>query len=205
LSNEQNSTYVFCQFADDFTSPANLNQVQTLLEKYKSCLATRKLDEAKKTSEGINSVITNGMNTTGMELLSFAQDQLKNGRCEESIPVFFAAASMFHKEGDLMRMSCCLGAKGIQGANTKIIKCDATMKDVVKRHVIPLMHDVRNLMLQVTTASEKDKSWWMGQVLEYIAYSAQLVDDHEAAKRAREEFKASCWGTKKRNTGLFGM
>jgi len=63
------------------------------------------------------------------------------------------------------------------------------MKEVVKRHVIPLMHDVKNQMLEMTSVSEKDKCEGMSSVLEYIARSEELVDDDEAAKEAREESK----------------
>jgi len=168
-------------------------QVPGLLQEYKGCLATRKFDEAKKINKEVNYFITNEINTTGDELLYFAVDLLHNAhRFEESIPVYFAAASMFKKNGDLMRMSRCVGGTvdglpGMHEANEGMIARDVTMKDVVKRHVISLMRDIKNQMLEVTSVSEGDKCRCMSWVLEYIAMSEELVDDDVAAHEAWEE------------------
>jgi len=173
-------------------------QVPGLLQEYKGCLATRKFDEAEKINKEINYFITNEINTTGDELMDFADDLLNEaGRFEESIPVYFAAASLFKKEGDLKWMRHCVDGDdvvcwgGMHGANQGMITRDVTMKDVVKRHVIPLMHDIKNQMLEMTSVSEKVKCWEMSRVLEFIAesetWSVKLVDDDVAAKEAREE------------------
>jgi len=96
---------VSCNFSETSSSLQELNQVPSLLQEYKSCLATRKFDEAKKINKEINYLITNEINTTGWELWSFADNLLLKADCiEESIPVYFAAASLLKKEGDLMRM-----------------------------------------------------------------------------------------------------
>jgi len=68
-----------------------------------------------------------------------------------------------------------------------MIERDVTMKEVVKRHVIPLMHDVKNQMLEMTSLSDKVKCFYMSLVLESIALSEELVDDDVAAMEAREE------------------
>jgi len=177
-------------------------QVLGLLQEYKGCLATRKFDEAETINKEINYFITNEINTTGWELRRFADDLLNNAdRFEESIPVYFAAASLYKKEGDLVGMRLCVGDccfvggwrgnvggwRGIREANMGMIKRDITMKDVVKRHVIPLMHDIKNQMLEMTSESEKDKCWLMRRVLEYIAESQKLVDDDVASKETKEE------------------
>ena len=166
-------------------------QVQGLLQEYKGCLATRKFDEAEKINKEINDFITNEINTRGEELMSFADDLLNKADCfEETIPVYFAAASLFKKEASLMLMSLCVGDewwKGIHGANMRMIERDIMMMDVVKRHVIPLMHDIKNQMLELTSASEKVKCWCMSQVLGYIVWSEKLVGDDVAAKEAWEE------------------
>jgi len=75
----------------------------------------------------------------------------------------------------------------MNGANERMIIRDVTMKDVVKRHVIPLMHDIKNQMLEMTSVSEEDKCRFMSEVLRYIARSEELVDDDVAANKAREE------------------
>ena len=109
---------------------------------------------------------------------------------EESIPVFFAAASLFKKEGDLMGMGRCVVGfvwGGMRVANKRMIEHDVTMKEVVKRHVIPLMHDVKNQMLEMTSVSDKDKCDCMSLVLEYIARSEELVGDDVAANKTWEE------------------
>ena len=72
-------------------------------------------------------------------------------------------------------------------ANRRMIARDVTMKEVVKRHVIPLMHDVKNQMLEMTSVSDKVKFEYMSRVLGYIALSEELVDDDVAAMEAREE------------------
>jgi len=163
-------------------------QVPGLLQEYKGCLATRKFDEAEKINKEINDFITNEINTTGRELKDFAEDLVvKADRFEESIPVYFTAASLY-KEGNLERrmegMRRCVGGGwwwgGIHGANRRMIARDVTMKDVVKRHVIPLMHDIKNQMLGVTSVSEKVKCGLMSRVLEYIAESEKLVRDDES-------------------------
>ena len=69
-------------------------------------------------------------------------------------------------------------------ANKWMIERDVTMKEVVKRHVIPLMHDVKNQMLEMTSVSDKDKCEYMSRVLESIAMSEELVDDDVAAMEA---------------------
>ena len=112
--------------------------------------------------------------------MRFANDLLnKADRFEESVPVWFAAASLFKKKGDLWMMSYCVGGgdvlrrrrylqampwcvsdggwRGMHEANKRMIERDVTMKDVVKRHVIPLMHDIKNQMLEVTSVSEEVK------------------------------------------------
>ena len=173
-------------------------QVPGLLQEYKGCLATRKFDEAEKINKEINDFITNEINTTGGELWYFAVDLVDNAhRFEESIPVYFAAASMFKKNGDLMRMSYCVGGTvdgwpGMHEANERMIARDVTMKDVVKRHVIPLMHDIKNQMLEVTSVSEKVKCMCMKWVLGYIARSEELAGGDVAAKEAGEESRV--WG-----------
>jgi len=166
-------------------------QVPGLLQEYKGCLATRKFDEAEKINKEINYFITNEINTTGLELWRFAHDLLRKAyRCEESVPVYFAAASLFKKEGDLEMMRYCVEGvglwKGMHGANMGMIARDVTMKDVVKRHVIPLMRDIKNQMLEMTSVSE-DKCRFMSEVLRCIAESEELVDDDVAAMVAREE------------------
>jgi len=183
----------FCHFAADSTPPGKLCEIPSLLQEYKNFLATRKFDEAEKTNKVIHSLITNEISTTGDELRRFATELLNAGRYEESIPVYFAAAFLYTKE-DLWGMRYCVGvgwdghgSAGILGASLKMIGRDVAMKEVVKCHVIPLMHDVKNQMLEMTSVSEKDKSWWMSQVLERIARSAKLVDDDEAAKEALKE------------------
>ena len=179
-------------------------QVPALLHEYKGCLATRKFDEAEKINKEINDFITNEINTTGRKLKRFAHDRLfKADRFEESIPLFFAAASLHKKERMLQWMSECVGVRcevwwgGMHKVNKKMIARDVTMKDVVKRHVIPLMHDIKNQMLEVTSASEEYKcehrvknisaSTW---VFGYIAESEELVGDHVAAHEAWEESRA---------------
>jgi len=134
-----------------------------------------------------------------MMLFRFACRLLWEADCfEVSIPVYFAAASLLKKERDmwplLLKMSYCVGFKPISGrpkgmywASKWLIRRDATMKEVVKRHVIPLMHDVKNQMLEVTSVSEEDKCRWMNQVLGKIAKSEELVDDDEAAEEAWKE------------------
>ena len=189
---------VSCDFSETSSSLQALNQVPGLLQEYKSCLATRKFDKAKKINKEINYLITNEINTTGRELRRFADDLLNKDDCfEESIPVYFAAASLFKKEGDLMRMCSCVlvmrwcvgyaGWDGMHGANRRMIERDVTMKEVVKRHVIPFMHDVKSQMLEMTSVSDKDKCECMSWVLEDIAESEELVDDDVAAMEAREE------------------
>ena len=69
----------------------------------------------------------------------------------------------------------------------RMIERDVTMKDVVKRHVIPLMRDIKNQMLEVTSESEEYKCRFMSQVLRSIAMSEELVGDDVAANKAREE------------------
>jgi len=171
-------------------------QVPGLLQEYKGCLATRKFDEAEKINKEINYFITNEINTTGWELRSFAHDLLNEAdRIEESVPVYFAAASLFKKKGDLEGMSDCVGDygdvrwswRGMHAANERMIERDVTMKDVVKRHVIPLMRDIKNQMLEMTSVSEEDKCWCISWVLRYIARSEELVDDDVAAHEAWEE------------------
>ena len=75
----------------------------------------------------------------------------------------------------------------MHGANMGMIERDVTMKDVVKRHVIPLMRDIKNQMLEVTSVSEEDKCRWkdMSRVLRYK--SEELVGDDVAAHKAWEE------------------
>ena len=89
-----------------------------------------------------------------------------------------------------MGMSWCVGDdewEGVYGANMRMIERDVTMKEVEKRHVIPLMHDIKNQTLQVTSLSEANKCWLMSQVLECIGMSEIFVDDDVAAKETREE------------------
>jgi len=178
-----------CLFSAHSTPPKSLMQVPGLLQEYKGCLATRNFDEAEKINKEINEYITNEINTTGRELLSFADVLLdKADRFEETIPVYFAAASLFKKEEYLRGMNFCVFGwwTGMHGANRLMIERDVTMKDVVKRHVIPLMHDIKNQMLEVTPVSEKDKYEVMSLVLECIARSEEMVDDDVAAKETRE-------------------
>ena len=173
-------------FSANSTSPKNLMQVPGMLQEYKGCFATRKFDEAEKINKEINYFITNEINTTGWELWRFADDLLINAdRFEESIPVYFASASLFKKEGYLDGMSSCF--EGMHGANMMMIERDVTMKEVVKRHVIPLMHDIKNQMLEMTSESETAKCGLMSHVLAGIAWSDELVDDDVAAKEAWEE------------------
>ena len=188
-------TYFVCHFLDYYATPENFSQVPNFLQEYKRCLANKKFDEAKKTNKEINCLITNEIKTTGWELMSFAEDLVRKAdRFEESIPVYFAAASLFKKEGNSVRMSECVGddewGEGIHGANMRIVQRDVTMKEVVKYHVIPLMHDVKKQMLEVTSVSEKDKCWAMMLVHEAIAWSEKLVDDDQAAKKALKESRA---------------
>ena len=188
---------VSCNFSETSSSLQELNQVPSLLQEYKSCLATRKFDEAKKINKEINYLITNEINTTGWELYRFADNLVKAGCFEESIPVYFAAVSLFKKEGNLMWMGRCVGNNvvyadyagwgGMYEANKRMIERGVTMKEVVKRHVIPLMHDVKNQMLEMTSVSDKVKCEYMSRVLESIALSEELVDDDVAAMEAREE------------------
>jgi len=154
-------------------------------------------------------LITNEINTTGKEMRIFADDLVKKADCfEESIPVYFAAASLYKKEGYLSGMGSCVGGalweEGMHVANMGMIKRDVTMKEVVKRHVIPLMHDVKNQILEVTSVSEKDKCEKMSWVLYCIARSEALVYDGEAAAQAMkesdvwEERKKPWWKRKRR-------
>ena len=75
----------------------------------------------------------------------------------------------------------------MHGANMRMIARDVPMKDVAKRHVIPLMHDIKNQMLEMTSVSEEDKCECMSRVLRYIAWSEELVDGDVAAEEAWEE------------------
>ena len=93
-------------------------QVPGLLQEYKGCLATRKFDEAEKINKEINDFITNEINTTGWELRSFAHDLLNEAdRFEESVPVYFAAASLHKKKGSLDGM--CFSVLVIMGGNAR--------------------------------------------------------------------------------------
>ena len=83
-------------------------------------------------------------------------------------------------------------------ANVRMIERDVTMKDVVKRHVIPLMHDIKNQMLEMTSVSEKDKCRCMCLVLTCIAESEALVDDDVAANKATWE-ECRVWEKRGRN------
>ena len=164
-------------------------QVPGLLQEYKGCLATRKFDEAEKINKEINDFVTNDINTTEEELTSFGDDLVDEAdRFEESIPVYFAAAS-------LLRESVGSGWwwDGLNRANMWMIERDVTMKDVVKRHVIPLMHDIKNQILEMTSVSEEDKCWCMSRALRSIAESEKLAGDDVAAKEAREESRV-WWG-----------
>ena len=151
------------------------------------------MTKQKKRKTEINYLITNGINATGQELRIFAEDLVEKADCfEESIPVYFAAASLSAKNGELKEMRWCVGGcrTGMQGASEGMIARDVTMKEFVKRHVIPLMHDVKNQMSEVTSVSEADKCGWMSIVLRDIVASERLVDDNEAALEARKESDA---------------
>ena len=191
---------VSCNFSETSSSLQELNQVPSLLQEYKSCLATRKFDEAKKINKEINYLITNEINTTGWDLINFADNLLfKADFFEESIPVFFAAVSLCEKNEDIAGMSTCIGFRwnvgwgGMYGANKGMIERDVTMKEVVKRHVIPLMHDVKNQMLETTSVWDLENSLEMRSVLECIAWSEELVDDDVAAKEAKEQLNKPMW------------
>ena len=195
---------VTCNFSETSSSLQELSQVPSLLQEYKSCLATRKFDEGKKINNEINYLITNEINTTGWDLIHFADNLLfKADFFEESIPVFFAAASLCEKNEDIGGMSTCIGFRwdigwgGMYGANKRMIERDVTMKEVVKRHVIPLMHHVKNQMLEMTSVSDSDKLFEMSLVLECIAGSEELVDDDVAAKEAKEQFSKLIWMEKR--------
>jgi len=139
----------------------------------------------------VNYLITHETITTGDELRRFVDDLLiEAGRFAKSIPVFLAAASLFEKEGDLNGMSLRVGGVwwgGMHGANKRMIERDVTMKEVVKHHVIPLMQDFKNQMLEVTSVREEDKCKWMSRVLSFIAMSKNLVDDNEVAEEVWKE------------------
>ena len=185
---------IYFDFAANSTFPRSLSQVPCLLQEYRRYLATKNFDDAKKTNKEINYLITRGIYSGESELVSFANDLLlKDNRCEECISVYCAAASLYKTEGYLGRMALCVGGGGLLGrdgihrANKMMIERDITLKKVVKCHVIPLMHDIKSLMLEVPSASEEDICWWMVYVLEYISASEELVDDDEAAKAAMKE------------------
>ena len=188
----QNFTFA-CNFAVDSTPMSNLNQTPGLLQEYSRYLASKELDEAKKAIKEINDLITSEINA-GWELRRFADDLLRKDGCsEKSIPVYIAAASLFKKQGDLMWMSWCVGGgwkkTGIHAANVKMIERDVTMKQVVKYHVIPIMHGVKNQLLEVTSVSENVKSEGMSLVLEYIARSEELVHEDKAEEVEMKESK----------------
>jgi len=190
-----------CHFSPDSSSPESLSQAPNLLQEYRSCLAARKYDEANEKNKEINYLITNEINATGGDLWRFAEDLLRKAVCfKESIPVYFAAASMFKKKGNLVIMSLCVGDDGIHGANEKMIVRDVAMKEVVKHHVIPLMRDVKKQILEMTSVSEKDKCEWVGHVLKCIAKSEKLVDDDETAEETMKESKVweGRWRTEKK-------
>jgi len=189
---------VFRRLSDTSSPLQNLSHVPSLLQEYKSCLATRKFDEAKKTNKEIHCLITNEINTTGWELKRFADDLVTKADClEECVPVYFAAASLFKKEGNLEWMGMCVDLwGGIYAANKRMIERDVTMKEVVKRHMIPLMHEVKSQLLEATSVSEEVKCEGMSWVLDYIAESEGLVDDDDAAKEAMKESEA--WEERRR-------
>ena len=90
------------------------------------------------------------------------------------------------------------GWKGMHGANVRMIGRDVTMKDVVKRHVIPLMRDIKNQMLEMTSVSEEDKCWCISWVLRYISRSEELVDDDDVAamEALMESMQSRVWELK---------
>jgi len=93
-------------------------------------------------------------------------------------------------------MGMFLCVDGMLGASKKMIARDVTMEEIVNRHVIPLMHDVKKQMLETISKSPEDKFSNMSSVLSYIAWSEELVDDDEAALEARKEREV--WEERKR-------
>jgi len=166
-----------------------LSEVPGLLQHYKGCLADRKLDEAKNTIKKLNFLIASEFNTPGNELNSFAEDLLQSDRCEEAIAVFFVAISLFKEKEYLWGMSECLGGygRGIHEANSRMINYDITMKEVVKYHVIPIMHDFKNQMLEMTAVNEEDNDGAISWALGCIAWSEGLVYDDETANETYKE------------------
>jgi len=154
-----------------FLFSGDQNELPKLLKNYKDCAETGTKDEAKKIIRDITLIFENEGNTTGKELWEHACELRKAEQYLESVALFRASASLFKNESDgettLDSMKWCVWEMLV--ANRGMIKTDERLKQVVKDHVIPLMHDIKVDMERVTSVDEETKCekvvqvlWWIG-------------------------------------------
>lgn len=156
-----------------------------MVKVYADCIQKRKWEEAKATLIESARLISILMFPNPDELLNYAGDLIFDGFCLEPILIRVAAAWHHKKEGKINPMGWCVN--NIYWAIKRMIENDVGMKLVVKHHVLPIMHDIKTDMEQMTMDDEEMKCERTSEAFHWIAQSEVLIGEHEAAIKIYHE------------------
>lgn len=161
-----------------------LDQVPSLNKKYSHWLETGKWDEAKQTLVRITCLITEEINAAGSDLQSLG-DLVRRKDCHEAILLYFASASSWKSVGTLRGMKACV--EKLWEVNKTMVERSHRAKGLVKYHVIPLMHDIKEDMLLVPEKNKEEKCEFEVKAFHCIAKSYIMVDEQSTAEEIYNE------------------
>ena len=202
--------------SDSSALPSNISVAQNFFETYKNSIKSRKYEEATKIKTQLTDLVENNIDTTAKDMKLFGIKLRKDKLFLESILIFDSASTLSkiikNPENKLKIIQDCVD--GMKRTNIAMIEEHPDMKEVVKDHVIPLMHDKLHYIDSTSSVSEQYKCLQVSWVLHYIEFSQGRVDQlkeaeqtqREALKRMHEVFgenkiKHQVYGTLLHNLG----
>ena len=160
-----------------------------LLEKYKTCLAEGRIDDAKGINEKICSCIRFEHHFRVKDLKEYARAQQGDECFAESIALYNAAAVLYRNEDkerkSLEGMRLCVG--GIHDASQKLIEANKIAKTTMQNHVVPVMRKIKDDMEKVATDDNEMKCKEVVDVLRFISFSKKAIGEYANAETFLKE------------------
>ena len=166
------------------------------LEAYDEMVKEGNFEEALKFKTKISLLVKNRISATPEDVLHYGKTLRQNKRFTKSFAIFDVACELSEKQETpnkcLETIKLCV--REMMVSSQILIANDGTAEKIVRKHVIPLMHENVSQMENILNADEKCQTFEVSTALHYIDWCENLVGMEQREKTlqtAVERMKAT--------------
>jgi len=181
--------FIHFTFSSDISTLSRITGKATqLLIKYKNVLKQSDFEKAAEIKTELHALMKTQVDADPRNMRAFAENLREKKSYFKSLAVFDVAAvlstDLKPPKESMSNMERCV--QGMMSTCVQMLQEDATMKVLVRDHVIPLMRNALHLIDETRQASKKCRCLYMSWVLAHIEYSqfaAGLLEERERTLR----------------------